>query len=47
MPKYLVTLQSGRDFVMTHEGDVEDLAWCANEEACLMDDYLTDVELIE
>ena len=29
---------------MKHEGTVYDLAWEAYEEACLMDDYLVDVE---
>jgi len=47
MPKYHVTLQSGRDFILNHLGDIEDLAWEAYEEACLMDDYLIDVELID
>ena len=44
MPKYHVTLSSGRDFVMTHKGDVYDIAYEAYEEACLMDDYLVDIE---
>ena len=43
MPKYHVTLSSGRDFIMEHDGDVYDLAYEAYEEACLMDDYLVDV----
>ena len=46
MPKYHVTLQSGRDFIMNHDGNVEDVAWDAHEEACLMDDYLENVELV-
>jgi hypothetical protein len=46
MAKYHVTLQSGRDFIMNHDGNVEDVAWDAYEEACLMDDYLEDVELV-
>ena len=47
MPKYHVTLSSGRDFVMTHEGNEYAIAYEAYEEACLMDDYLVDVELID
>ena len=47
MPKYHVTLTSGRDFIMIHDGSIEDVAWSAYNEACLMDDYLVDVELID
>ena len=52
MPKYHVTLSSGRDFIMNHDGndhivDRYDVAYQAYEEACLMDDYLVDVELID
>ena len=47
MPKYHVTLQSGRDFILNHSGNVEDLAWEAYNEACLMDDYLVNVEPID
>jgi len=49
MPKYLVKLESGRDFVMEsnylHDDpeDVVDLAYEAYEEAAFMDDYLEDV----
>ena len=46
MPKYHVTLSSGRDFIMEHEGTEYDIAYDAYEEACLMDDYLVNVELI-
>ena len=46
MPKYHVTLQSGRDFIRTHEGNEYDIAYEAYGEACLHDDYLVDVELI-
>ena len=46
MPKYHVTLQSGRDFILTHEGTEYDIAYEAYEEACLHDDYIVDVELI-
>ncbi len=46
MPKYHVTLQSGRDFILNHEGDEYDIAYEAYEEACLFDDYLVNVELI-
>ena len=44
--KYLVTLASGRDFVLNSGYDVYETAWEAYEEACLHDDYLVDVELI-
>ena len=47
MPKYHVKLSSGRDFIMEHKGDVYDLAYDAYEEACLMDDYLVDVQPVE
>ena len=46
MPKYHVTLQSGRDFILTHEGNEYVIAYEAYEEACLHDDYLVNVELI-
>ena len=46
MPKYHVTLQSGRDFILTHKGDEYDIVYEAYEEACLMDDYLVNVEPI-
>ena len=45
--KYHILTQSGRDFIMTHEGTEYDIAYDAYEEACLMDDYLVDVELVE
>ena len=32
---------------MKHEGTVYDLAYDAYEEACLMDDYLVDVEEVD
>ena len=47
MPKYHVKLSSGQDFVL--ESDCKDeyeVAYQAYEEACLHDDYLVDVELI-
>ena len=44
--KYHVTLESGRSFVLNSSYDVEDVAWDAYEEACLMDDYLVDVHPI-
>ena len=52
MPKYHVTLQSGRDFIMEISGKPQpvteyDIACAANEEACLMDDYLVDVEAVD
>ena len=46
MPKYHVTLQSGRDFILNHEGTEYDIAYEAYEEACLHDDYLVNIELI-
>jgi len=46
MPKYHVTLSSGRDFILNHPGNVYDIAYEAYEEACLMDDYLVDIEPI-
>ena len=53
MPKYHVTLQSGRDFIMEHPyhkddiTTVHELAEFFSEEAAMMDDYLEDVELID
>lgn len=44
--KYLVTLSSGRDFILNSGSEVYDLAYEAYEEACLMDDYLVNVEPI-
>ena len=44
MPKYHVTLQSGRDFILEHTVTVYDIAYEAYDEACLMDDYLVDIE---
>ena len=52
MPKYYVTLQSGRDFIMKsqydsrHADEAYSLAYEALDEAALMDDYLVDVEYI-
>tara|TARA_R100000458_G_scaffold50286_1_gene50384 strand:- start:271 stop:438 length:168 start_codon:yes stop_codon:yes gene_type:complete len=52
MPKYHVTLQSGRDFIMKSQYDSRnpdgayEVAYEAYDEACLMDDYLEDIELI-
>ena len=43
MPKYIVRLESGRDFIM-ESGDYEEAAWEAREEAAYMDDYLIDLE---
>ena len=45
--KYHVTLESGRSFILNSGYDVEDVAWDAYEEACLMDDYLVNVEPID
>ena len=48
MPKFHVKLQSGRDFIMESDcNDEYELAYEAYEEACLSDDYLVDVELID
>jgi len=48
MPKFHVRLQSGRDFTMESDAkDEYELAWEAHDEACLMDDYLVDVELLD
>jgi hypothetical protein len=47
MPKYRVVTSSGRDFIMQHSGTEYDIAYDAYEEACLMDDYLVDVEMID
>ena len=44
--KYHVTLSSGRDFIMESNKDVYEIAYEAYEEACLMDDYLVNVEPI-
>jgi len=44
MNKYHVTLSSGRDFILNSDKDVYELAYEAYEEACLMDDYLVNVE---
>ena len=52
MPKYYVTLSSGRDFIMNspYDSTIPDeaysLAYEAMDEAALMDDYLVDVELV-
>ena len=43
---YLITLASGRTAVMKSGYDVYQAAYDAYEEACLMDDYLVNVELI-
>ena len=46
MAKYHVTLKSGRDFILNSGYEVWQAAYDAYDEACLMDDYLVDVELI-
>ena len=43
---YLVTLKSGRTFVLKSGYDVYETAYEAYDEACLMDDYLVNVEPI-
>ena len=53
MPKYHVTLESGRDFIMNsiysafNADDAHVVAEEAMEEAALMDDYLDDVRFID
>ena len=47
MPKYHVTLSSGRDFIMEHPGNEYDIAYEAYDEACLMDDYLVDIDIFK
>ena len=44
---YLVTLQSGRTFVLKSGYDVYETAYQAYDEACLMDDYLVNVEPVD
>jgi hypothetical protein len=44
--KYHVTTESGRTFILNSGYDVYVAAWDAYEEACLMDDYLVDVQPI-
>ena len=43
MPKYHVSLSSGRDFILESDQDVYEIAYEAYEEACLSDDYLVDI----
>ena len=45
--KYLITLESGRDFIMDTQADEYTIAYDAYEEACLMDDYLVDIERVD
>ena len=45
--KYLITLESGRDFIMDTDKDEYTIAYDAYEEACLMDDYLVDIERVD
>ena len=45
--KYNVTLKSGRTFILNSGYDVYQAAYDAYDEACLMDDYLVNVEPIE
>ena len=47
MPKYHVTMSSGRDYIHESDKDVYELAYECYEEACLMDDYLVNIEPIE
>ena len=53
MPKYRLTLESGRDLIIesnylnTDPEDAEELAYEAIEEAAFMDDYLVNLELID
>lgn len=46
MYKYLVTLESGRDFIIDAYDDI-DAMFAADNEAKLFDDYLVDVKPIE
>ena len=46
MPEYHVTLESGRDIMITAADDM-DAAFIALDEAACMDDYLTNVEPID
>ena len=46
MYKYLVTLESGRDFIIDAYDDI-DAMFAADNEAKLFDDYLVDVEPID
>ena len=47
MPKFHVTLRSGRDFIMESDANDEyELAYEAYEEAAFMDDYLVDIRRI-
>ena len=46
MYKYLVTLESGRDFIIDAYADI-DARFAADNEAKLFDDYLVDVEPID
>ena len=46
MPEYLIKLESGRDVIINAEDDM-DAAYIALDEAACMDDYLTNVELID
>jgi hypothetical protein len=53
MPRYHVTLESGRDFIMNsmytayNADDAETVAYEAMDEAALMDDYLHDLRYID
>ena len=44
--KYHVTLKSGRTFILNSGYDVYQAAYDAYDEACLMNDYLVDVQPI-
>jgi len=44
--KYLVTMHSGRTFILNSGYDVYEAAYNAYDEACLHDDYLNNVEAI-
>ena len=45
--KYLVTMASGKDFILDSGYDVYETAYEAYEEALWNDDYLVNVEPIE
>ncbi len=44
MTHYRCTLESGRDFILNNDEDDIAAAYAAEDEACLMDDYLVNIE---
>ena len=47
MKHYLCTLETGRDFAITAEDDMDAAYICDEYAACMYDDYLTNVEPME